>query len=105
MNTQTVDDAARSVVDANRYIDSTVPIGGDLAVYMSGTATQLGDAEVERGLEVFSRESLADGASAWRPADVTGSAEVRLYRAVVSECFLGRANERECVSADYLTGS
>jgi hypothetical protein len=48
---------------------------------------------------------LADGASAWRPADVTGSAEVRLYRAVVSECFLGRANERERVSADYLTGS
>lgn len=156
MTKQDVDDTARQVVDANRYMtlatvdasshpwvspvwyaadryreflwvsspaarhslnlaergelsivifDSTVPIGGDLAVYMSGTAAQLGDSEVERGVDVFSRASVADGASAWSAADVTGSAELRLYRAVIWECFLGRANQRERVSADYLTSS
>jgi nitroimidazol reductase NimA-like FMN-containing flavoprotein (pyridoxamine 5'-phosphate oxidase superfamily) len=153
MNARDVDESARAVVDANRYMtlgtadasgrpwvspvwyaadryreflwvssptarhslnlaerdelsivifDSTVPIGGALAVYMTGTAAQLQGAEMEHGLEVFSRESLAGGASAWDRDDVTGSSELRLYRATVSECFLGRSDQRERVSAEYL---
>jgi hypothetical protein len=82
--------------------DSTQPIGGGLAVYMAGTAEQLDGAELDHGVELFSRRSLADGASAWDPIDVTGSADLRLYRAVVSECFLGRSDERQCVSSAYL---
>ncbi len=153
MNARDVDDSARAVVDANRYMtlgtadasgrpwaspvwyaadryreflwvsspearhslnlaereelsivifDSTQPIGVGLAVYMTGTAGPLDGDEAERGVELFSRESLADGAPAWDRADVTGSAQLRLYRAVVSECFLGRSDERQRVSAGYL---
>jgi hypothetical protein len=82
--------------------DSTQPIGGGLAVYMTGTAGQLDGAELERGVELFSQRSLDDGASSWSLADVTGSADLRLYRALVSECFLGHSDERQRVSAEYL---
>ncbi len=84
--------------------DSTVPIGTGVAVYMSGSAKELTDAELEHGLEVFSQASLADGASAWSLGDVTGSAELRLYRAEISECFLGESDRRQPVSDRFLTG-
>jgi hypothetical protein len=32
----------------------------------------------------------------------TGSADLRLYRALVSECFLGHSDQRQRVSAEYL---
>ncbi len=85
--------------------NSTVPPGDGLAVYMTGTAGQLERAELERGVEVFSRASVVDGAPAGGVDDVNGSAELRLYRAVVAECFLGRSDERERVSASYLTSA
>jgi nitroimidazol reductase NimA-like FMN-containing flavoprotein (pyridoxamine 5'-phosphate oxidase superfamily) len=84
--------------------DSTVPIGTGVAVYMSGSAKELADAELEQGIEVFSEASLADGASAWSLGDVTGSAELRLYRAEISECFLGESDRRQPVSDRFLTG-
>ena len=84
--------------------DSTVPIGTGVAVYMAGSAKELAGTELEQGIEVFSRESLADGASAWSLGDVTGSAELRLYRAEISEYFLGESDRRRPVSDRYLTG-
>jgi nitroimidazol reductase NimA-like FMN-containing flavoprotein (pyridoxamine 5'-phosphate oxidase superfamily) len=83
--------------------DSTVPIGTGTAVYMSGSAKELDGNELERGIEVFSERSLADGASAWSLGDVTGSAELRLYRAEISECFLGESDRRQPVSDRFLT--
>ena len=153
--TDDIDDSARRIVDANRYVtlgtadssgrpwvspvwyakegygaflwvsrhgtrhslnlaerpeisavifDSTVPIGTGVAVYMSGSAKELAAAELEDGIEVFSEGSLADGASAWSLGDVTGSAELRLYRAEISECFLGESDRRQPVSDRFLTG-
>ena len=83
--------------------DSTVPIGTGAAVYMSGSAKELADTELEHGIEVFSEASLADGASAWSLGDVTGDAELRLYRAEISECFLGESDRRQPVSDRFLT--
>jgi nitroimidazol reductase NimA-like FMN-containing flavoprotein (pyridoxamine 5'-phosphate oxidase superfamily) len=156
MNAQDVDEAARAVVGANRYMtlgtadasgrpwvspvwyaadryreflwvsspgarhslnlaerdalsivifDSTVRPGDGVAVYMTGTAGQLEGAELERGVELFSRASVANGAPAWGVDDVSGSAHLRLYRAAVAECFLGRSDQRERVSAGYLTSA
>jgi nitroimidazol reductase NimA-like FMN-containing flavoprotein (pyridoxamine 5'-phosphate oxidase superfamily) len=156
MNARDVDEAARAVVDANRYMtlgtadasgrpwvspvwyaadryreflwvsspgarhslnlaerdelsivifDSTVRPGDGVAVYMTGTAGQLEGAELERGVELFSRASVADAAPAWGVDDVSGSAQLRLYRALVAECFLGRSDERERVSASYRTSA
>jgi hypothetical protein len=85
--------------------DSTVPIGTGVAVYMAGSAKELADAELEQGIEVFSETSLADGASAWSLGDVTGSAELRLYRAEISKCFLGESDRRQPVSDRFLTGT
>ena len=84
--------------------DSTLPIGTGVAVYMSGSAEELTGPALERGIQVFSRASLADGGHAWRLADVTGSAELRLYRAEISECFFGESDRRQPVSESYLTG-
>jgi hypothetical protein len=83
--------------------DSTVPIGTGVAVYMAGSAKELVGTELEDGIEVFSQVSLAGGGSAWSLGDVTGSAELRLYRAEISECFLGESDHRHPVSDRYLT--
>ena len=65
--------------------DSQVPESSAEAVYISATAEQLADEELERGIEVFARKSEADGLRPWSRADVEGSAKHRLYRAVASE--------------------
>jgi nitroimidazol reductase NimA-like FMN-containing flavoprotein (pyridoxamine 5'-phosphate oxidase superfamily) len=65
--------------------DSGVPIGQGQAVYISGVAEELAGAELERGIEVFSRVSQAHGASAWGPDDVRRPALHRLYRATATE--------------------
>jgi len=45
-------------------------------------------AEVEPGIAVFSRRSLAHGGTEWTAADVSDPAPLRLYRATVSEHFM-----------------
>jgi nitroimidazol reductase NimA-like FMN-containing flavoprotein (pyridoxamine 5'-phosphate oxidase superfamily) len=74
--------------------DSQVQVGEGQAVYMAATAEEVPDAEVERGLGVFARESLAQGLREWARADVLPPASLRLYRAVASEHFL-LGNERD----------
>ena len=69
--------------------DSTVPINSGRAVYMVALAEQVtDDAEIARGVAVFSERSLAQGARAWTPDDVGPSGRVRLYRARASEQFV-----------------
>jgi pyridoxine/pyridoxamine 5'-phosphate oxidase len=68
--------------------DSTVPVGGAQAVYMSGRAEELSGAELERGIEVFGRLSEADVGRAWALDDVQPPSLFRLYRAAVSEHYV-----------------
>jgi hypothetical protein len=52
---------------------------------MSAVAEQLTGADLERGIEIFSRVSVSHGAKEWRVEDVQLPAALRLYRAHVSE--------------------
>jgi nitroimidazol reductase NimA-like FMN-containing flavoprotein (pyridoxamine 5'-phosphate oxidase superfamily) len=74
--------------------DSTVPEGGAQAVYLEAVAEELGGAEREQGIAVFSRRSEAQGAGPWQLADVVAPAPHRLYRARASRQFLLQANDR-----------
>jgi len=68
--------------------DSQMPISTGQAVYVSAVAEQLSGAEVEPGIAVFSRRSLAHGGTEWTAANVSDPAPLRLYRATVSEHFM-----------------
>ena len=65
--------------------DSQAPVGEGQGVYMSAVAEQLTGADLERGIEIFSRVSVSHGAKEWRVEDVQLPAALRLYRAHVSE--------------------
>jgi nitroimidazol reductase NimA-like FMN-containing flavoprotein (pyridoxamine 5'-phosphate oxidase superfamily) len=65
--------------------DSTVPIGTGQGVYMSAVADQPTGEELDRGIEIFSRRSEAQGGRAWTREDVLPTAPIRLFRARVSE--------------------
>jgi uncharacterized protein YhbP (UPF0306 family) len=68
--------------------DSTVPVGGAQAVYMSGRAEELTSTELERGIEIFGRLSVAGGERIWALDDVQPPSLFRLYRATVSEHYV-----------------
>jgi len=69
--------------------DSTVVPGSGQGVYMTATAEQLNNPDaIERGMAVFSRESLRDGAGEWNADRVTGQARLRLYRASVQQYWI-----------------
>jgi len=65
--------------------DSQAPVGDGQGVYMSAVAEQLTGADLEQGIEVFSRVSVSHGAKPWTHADVQPPAALRLYHARVSE--------------------
>src|SRR6266540_3688056 len=58
--------------------DSQVPISTGQAVYMTAVAEQPTGAELERGIDVFSRRSLADGGDGWTLAQSRVGAAVLL---------------------------
>src|SRR6266498_4803037 len=64
--------------------DSQVPIGTGQGVYMLAMAQEVTGADLEQGIEAFSRRSLAHGGGVWTPADVQGQA-IHLFRATTSE--------------------
>src|SRR3982074_3066041 len=61
--------------------NSQVPIGAGQGVYMAAVAHEVTGAGLDRGLEVFSRRSLAHGGAAFTREDVQEEAGLRLYRA------------------------
>jgi hypothetical protein len=63
--------------------DSRVPIGTGQGVYMTAIAEAVEPEGIERGIDVFSRRSLAHGGVEWTTADVEteGESAIRLYRA------------------------
>jgi nitroimidazol reductase NimA-like FMN-containing flavoprotein (pyridoxamine 5'-phosphate oxidase superfamily) len=74
--------------------DSTVPVGDAQAVYVEALAEELGGAERERGIGIYSRRSQAHGAGQWRGEDVAAPAPHRLYRARASQHFVLEANDQ-----------
>jgi pyridoxine/pyridoxamine 5'-phosphate oxidase len=79
--------AARAQV-AIVIFDSQVPVGRAQAVYISAEAGELSGAEADRGLEIFSARSQAQGLRAWGREDVEAPARLRLYGASASAHFL-----------------
>jgi nitroimidazol reductase NimA-like FMN-containing flavoprotein (pyridoxamine 5'-phosphate oxidase superfamily) len=67
--------------------DSHVP-GAAQAVYMAADAKQLEGDELERGIEIFSSRSEAQGLPVWGPEDVRPPARHLLYRAAAGEQFV-----------------
>ncbi len=65
--------------------NSQARIGTAQAIYMSALATQLSGADLERGIDIYSRTSLGHGAPEWKQEDVQPPALYRLYQATVSE--------------------
>jgi nitroimidazol reductase NimA-like FMN-containing flavoprotein (pyridoxamine 5'-phosphate oxidase superfamily) len=61
--------------------DSQVPIGTGQGVYMSARAELLEGAGAARGIEAFSRRSVAHGGREWTSEDVRPGSGIRLYRA------------------------
>jgi hypothetical protein len=78
--------------------DSGVPIGTGVGVYMDAVAEQITGADAEHGMALFSRRSVAQGGHEWTVADVSPPAELRLYRATVSEQWLGERDRRTRVN-------
>jgi hypothetical protein len=82
--------------------DSHAPVGTGQGVYMAALAQELSGDELERGIEVFSHRSEADGAPAWTGDDVRPPQPYRIYRATVSEHWVldkaGRPDRRTPVA-------
>ena len=73
--------------------------GDGRAVYMAATAGRS-----EHGLDVFNARSAEQGLPEWTEDRVTGDAELRLYRATVSEWFV-LEEERDVRVAIDLAGA
>ena len=79
--------------------DSRAPVGTGQGVYISATAEELEDVELDRDIEIYSRRSLEHGAGEWTRDDVTPPARHRLYRATALEhSVLGERDERTPVT-------
>lgn len=65
--------------------NSQVSIGTGQGVYMAAVAQEVTGAGLDRGIEVFSRRSLAHGGAALTREDVQAAAGFRLYLATAEE--------------------
>jgi hypothetical protein len=65
--------------------DSQAPISTGQAVYLSAFAEELEGGDLDRGIAIFSRGSVARGAREWKQEDVRPPALHRLYRATAEE--------------------
>ena len=78
--------------------DSQAAIGTGQGVYMSGVATMLEGRETARGIQAFSRRSVAHGGPEWASEAVRPGAGVRLYRATADSHWIlakdGRPDHR-----------
>jgi hypothetical protein len=78
--------------------DSQVAIGTGQGVYMSAIAGLLEDRETARGIEAFSRRSMAHGGLEWTTEDVRAGADMRLYHATADSHWIlakdGRPDHR-----------
>jgi uncharacterized protein YhbP (UPF0306 family) len=85
--------SARSEVSIVIF-DSQVPISSGKAVYMSATAKEVADSELDHALEIFSSRTKEHGGRPWTREDVLPPARRRLYRATASEHFVLDPNDQ-----------
>jgi len=78
--------------------DSQAAIGAGQGVYLSVAAKLLEGGETARGIEAFSRRSVAHGGREWTSEDVRPGADLRLYRATADSHWIlakdGRPDHR-----------
>ena len=74
--------------------DSTVPVGSAAALYADAVAEEVGAAEREAAVAIFSARSMATGLRGWDAGDVSGEAAHRLYRATASGLYVLDAGDR-----------
>jgi nitroimidazol reductase NimA-like FMN-containing flavoprotein (pyridoxamine 5'-phosphate oxidase superfamily) len=78
--------------------DSRAAIGTGQGVYMPAAAKLLDESEATRGIEPFSRRSVAHGGAEWTSEEVRSGAGLRLYRAVAESHWIlakdGRPDHR-----------
>jgi pyridoxamine 5'-phosphate oxidase-like protein len=65
--------------------DSSVPIGRGQAVYMSASAREVAEHELDECIDAFSRRSVEHGGGPFGVTDVRAPAPLRLYRATATE--------------------
>lgn len=58
------------------------------AVYVEATASEIAGDDLDRGIESFSRESIAQGLAEWGRKDVTPPRRHRLYQATAAARFI-----------------
>ena len=68
--------------------DSHAEIGTGQGVYMSAAAILLEDGETGRGIEAFSRRSVAHGGREWTRQDVRPGGGILLYRATADSLWI-----------------
>ena len=83
-NTHSRNIAVRSEIGISIY-DSHVPVGHGQGVYVAAEAAEATEAEIEPLVAVFSARSEQHTDRAWRPADVTHPAPLRLFIATAKE--------------------
>lgn len=69
------------------YDSTAQPLEGQ-AVYMTGTAVQVPESDLEPTLRVYSEVSMRSGLKEYGMDNVTGDARLRLYRATVTEHYI-----------------
>jgi hypothetical protein len=78
--------------------DSQAAIGTGQGVYLSAVARRVEDGETARGIDAFSRRSVAHGGPEWAREDVRPGAGLRLYQATASSHWIlakdGRPDHR-----------
>jgi Pyridoxamine 5'-phosphate oxidase len=62
--------------------DSRAPINTGQAVYMAAIAKPVSQTDMALGIDIFSARCLTHGGRAFTVAELTGQADLRLYRAV-----------------------
>jgi hypothetical protein len=74
--------------------DTSAPLGTGGGVYLTALAGEVGDADVDRCVEVLSRVSQAQGGGAFTRDEVREPAALRMYRAVASAAWLGTREDQ-----------
>ena len=74
--------------------DSQAAIGTGQGVYMSAVAALLKESETARGIEAFSRRSVAHGGREWTSEDIRPGADMRLYRATADSHWILAKDDR-----------
>jgi hypothetical protein len=74
--------------------DTHAPLGTGGGVYLAAVAGEVGGANLQRCVDVFARESLAQGGRGFALDDVREPAALRMYRATVSKAWFGTREDQ-----------